>query len=177
LGAQPPLALAWAIPDHPWVDAASGAAVRIAMTVGQPGDAPGTLQTVVSEGGSEADAVHIELAEKTGRIHADLSIGADVVGAKALRANEDLANRGFCLFGAGFIVPPEEVAKLQPCDRIHPFRNGRDLTDAPRGVSVIDLYGLTTDEARSRYPAAYQWVLERVKPERDQNKRESRRVN
>ena len=177
LGAQPPLALAWAIPDHPWVDAASGAAVRIAMTVGQPGDAPGTLQTVVAEGGAEGDAVHIELSEKTGRIHADLSIGADVIGAKALRANEDLANRGFCLFGAGFIVPPEEVAKLQPCDRIHPYRNGRDLTDAPRGVSVIDLYGLTTDEARSRYPAAYQWVLERVKPERDQNKRESRRVN
>jgi hypothetical protein len=177
LNAQPPLALAWAIPDHPWVDAASGAAVRIAMTVGQPGDAPGMLHTVVAEGGADGDAVHIELAEKTGRIHADLSIGADVVGAKALRANEDLANRGFCLFGAGFIVPPEEVAKLQPCDRIHPYRNGRDLTDAPRGVSVIDLYGLTTDEARSRYPAAYQWVLERVKPERDQNKRESRRVN
>ena len=177
LNAQPPLALAWAIPDHPWVDAASGAAVRIAMTVGQPGDAPGMLQTVVAEGGAEGDAVHIELAEKAGRIHADLSIGADVVGAKALRANEDLANRGFCLFGAGFIVPPEEVAKLHPCDRIHPFRNGRDLTDAPRGVSVIDLYGLTSDEARSRYPAAYQWLLERVKPERDQNKRESRRVN
>ncbi|MBL8428674.1 MAG: class I SAM-dependent DNA methyltransferase, partial [Dechloromonas sp.] len=177
LGAQPPLVLAWAIPDHPWVDAASGAAVRIAMTVGQPGDAPGTLQTVVAEGGADGDAVHIELAEKTGRIHADLSIGADVVGAKALRANEDLANRGFCLFGAGFIVPPDAVAKLQPCDRIYPYRNGRDLTDAPRGVSVIDLYGLTTDEARSRYPAAYQWVLERVKPERDQNKRESRRVN
>jgi len=177
LAGKPPLSLAWAIPDHPWVDAASGAAVRIAMTVGQPGEAPGTLQTIVKEGGTEADAVRIELAEKIGRIHADLSIGADVVGARALRANEDLANRGFCLFGAGFIVPPEEVAKLQPCDRIHPYRNGRDLTDAPRGVSVIDLYGLSTDEARSRYPAAYQWVLERVKPERDQNKRESRRVN
>jgi hypothetical protein len=64
LNAQPPLALAWAIPDHPWVDAASGAAVRIAMTVGQPGDAPGMLQTVVAEGGAEGDAVHIELAEK-----------------------------------------------------------------------------------------------------------------
>ncbi|WP_153146152.1 DNA methyltransferase [Dechloromonas sp. H13] len=177
LGAQPPLALAWAIPDHPWVDAASGAAVRIAMTVGQPGDAPGTLQTVVAEGGADGDAVHIELAEKAGRIHADLSIGADVVGAKALRANEGLANRGFQLIGAGFIVTPDEAAKLQPCDRIRPYRNGRDLTDKPRGVSVIDLYGLTTDEARSRYPAAYQWVLERVKPERDQNNRAGYRDN
>ena len=177
LNAQPPLALAWAIPDHPWVDAASGAAVRIAMTVGQPGDAPGTLQTVVGEGGAEADAVHIELAEKTGRIHADLSIGADVVGAKALRANEGISSPGFKLHGAGFIVTPDEAAKLQPCDRIHPYRNGRDLADKPRGVSVIDLYGLTADEARSRYPATYQWVLERVKPERDQNNRATYRDN
>jgi hypothetical protein len=177
LNAQPPLALAWAIPDHPWVDAASGAAVRIAMTVGQPGDAPGTLQTLVGEGGAEGDAVHIELAEKTGRIHADLSIGADVVGAKALRANECISSPGFKLHGAGFIVTPDEAAKLQPCDRIHPYRNGRDLADKPRGVSVIDLYGLTADEARSRYPATYQWVLERVKPERDQNNRATYRDN
>jgi len=147
------------------------------MTVGSAEDKPGVLETVVAEGGAEADAVHIELKAKTGLIHADLSIGADVVGAKALHGNEDLANRGFCLFGAGFIVPPEDVAKLQPCDRIYPYRNGRDLTDKPRGVSVIDLYGLSAEEARSLYPATYQWVLERVKPERDQNKRESRRAN
>ncbi len=96
-GNDKPLSIAWAIPDHPWVDAASGAAVRIAMTVGQPGDAPGMLQTVVAEGGAEADAVHIELAEKTGRIHADLSIGADVVGAKALRANDGISSPGLKL--------------------------------------------------------------------------------
>jgi hypothetical protein len=121
--------------------------------------------------------VHIELTEKTGRIHADLSIGADVVGAKALRANEGISSPGFKLHGAGFIVTPDEAAKLQPCDRIHPYRNGRDLADKPRGVSVIDLYGLTADEARSRYPATYQWVLERVKPERDQNNRATYRDN
>ena len=177
LNAQPPLALAWAIPDHPWVDAASGAAVRIAMTVGSATNAPGTLETVVAEGGAESDAVHIELQAKTGRIHADLSIGADVVGAKALRANEGLANRGFQLIGMGFLATPEEASRLQPCDRIRPYRNGRDLTDAPRGLSVIDLYGLTADEARNRYPAAYQWVLERVKPERDQNNRAGYRDN
>ena len=167
LNAQPPLALAWAIPDHPWVDAASGAAVRIAMTVGQPGDAPGTLQTVFGEGGAEGDAVHIELTEKTGRIHADLSIGANVVGAKALRANGGISSPGLKLHGAGFIVTPEEAATLEASEHIRPYRNGKDLTDKPRGVSVIDLYGLAAEEVRSRYPATYQWVLERVKPERD----------
>lgn len=167
LAGKPPLSLAWAIPDHPWVDAANSAAVRIAMTVGQPGDSPGRLQTVSAEGGHDNDAVHIELTEKSGRIHADLTIGADVVGAKALQANQGISSPGFKLHGAGFIVTPDEVAKLQPCDRIRPYRNGRDLTDKPRGVSVIDLYGLSAEEVRNRYPAVYQWVLERVKPERD----------
>ncbi len=33
LGADPPLSVIFAVPDHPWVDAADGAAVRISMTV------------------------------------------------------------------------------------------------------------------------------------------------
>ena len=37
LSAEPPLSLLFAIPDHPWVDSADGAAVRIAMTVGDFG--------------------------------------------------------------------------------------------------------------------------------------------
>ena len=169
-GNEKPLSIVWAIPDHPWVDAASGAAVRIAMTVGQPCDAPGMLESVVAEGGTDGDAIHVELTRKRGRIHADLSIGAEVVRAKALRANGGISQRGLELGSAGFIVTPDEAARLQPCERIRPYRNGRDLTDAPRGVLLIDLYGLTADETRSRYPAAYQWLLERVKPERDQNR-------
>ena len=39
LGApSPPLSIAFAIPDHPWVDNSEGAAVRIAMTVGLAGN-------------------------------------------------------------------------------------------------------------------------------------------
>jgi hypothetical protein len=41
-----PLRLAFAVPDHPWVDASDGAAVRIAMTVGAKGDDEGTLALV-----------------------------------------------------------------------------------------------------------------------------------
>ena len=50
------------------------------------------------------------------------------------------------------------------------YRNGRDLTATPRNVMVIDLFGLTAEEVRARFPAVYQWVYERVKPERDQNR-------
>jgi hypothetical protein len=42
---------------------------------------------------------------------------------------------------------------------------------------VIDLFGLNADEVRTRFPAVYQWVWERVKPERDQNNRASYRNN
>ena len=38
---------------------------------------------------------------------------------------------------------------------------------------VIDLFGLQEAEVRQRFPDVYQWVLERVKPERDQNNRAS----
>jgi hypothetical protein len=36
---------------------------------------------------------------------------------------------------------------------------------------VIDLFGMEAEEVRKRFPAVYQHVLERVKPERDQNSR------
>lgn len=184
LNAKPPLSLLFAIPDHPWVDGGDGAAVRIAMTVGVAGSLAGNLLTVADEKYITGDdAAHLELIENNGNIHADLNIGANVAGVKALRANLDLSNRGVQLFGAGFMVTSEEartlglgtVAGLEK--HIRAYRNGRDLTDAPRGFLVIDMFGLTSEEVRNRYPAVYQRLLERVKPERDQNNRDSRRKN
>jgi hypothetical protein len=60
---------------------------------------------------------------------------------------------------------------------IKPYRNGKDLTQSPRNVWVVDFFGFSDSEALSEYPSVYQWILDRVKPERDQNKRESRRKN
>ncbi|WP_205409729.1 class I SAM-dependent DNA methyltransferase [Pseudothauera hydrothermalis] len=174
---QTPLKLAFAIPDHPWVDAADGAAVRIAMTVGAADVAEGELLTVTAEREGEEDARTVELARRVGVIHADLTIGANVAGAVALRANGGISSNGVMLAGSGFIVTPEEaetlgLGRVPGLERhIRAYRNGRDLTDRPRGVRVIDLYGLAADEVRARYPAVFQWVYERVKPERDHNNR------
>jgi hypothetical protein len=55
---------------------------------------------------------------------------------------------------------------------IRTYRNGRDLTSTPRDVMVIDLFGLGADEVRARFPAVYQRIVERVKPERDTNRRD-----
>ncbi|MCK6405133.1 MAG: class I SAM-dependent DNA methyltransferase [Rhodocyclaceae bacterium] len=171
------VALAFAVPDHPWVDSADGAAVRIAMTVGTATAGEGRLLSVTDEREGTGEGLEVTLAEQQGLLHADLRVGANVAATSGLRANIELSNRGFCLFGAGFIVPQADAERLEPDAPIKPYRNGRDLTDRPRGVKVIDLFGLTADEVRTRYPATYQWVLERVKPERDNNNRESRRLN
>lgn len=183
MAATPPLSLAYVVPDHPWVDAADGAAVRIAMTVGQAGAEEGNLARVVTETATEGVEVHVSLAERVGRINADLTIGADVAGATQLEANAELCARGVALHGAGFIVTPEEAAALGLGripgleQHIRPYRHGRDIADKPRGVMVIDLFGLGEAEVRERFPEVYQWVFERVKPERDLNREESRRLN
>ena len=180
-----PLSLVFAIPDHPWVDAGEGAAVRIAMTVAEAGRREGRLLCVAAEDRAveEAEGRRVDFNMDRGMIFANLRTGADVAGAVALRANERLAYRGMQLIGAGFIVTPAEARALglgtiPGLERhIRAYRNGRDLTASPRGVMVIDLFGLTEAEVRSRYPAVYQHVLDNVKPERDQNNRDSYKRN
>jgi len=166
-----PISLHYAIPDHPWVD--DGAAVRIAMTVAAPGDSPGLLQTVTAEHDEGTDGYRVELQSKTGKICADLTIGADVAGAARLQANEGLASEGVKPHGMGFVLTQEEAAGLgydadpSISTVIKPYLNGRDLTAQSRNVLIIDLFSRTEKEVLNKYPAIYQWVLERVKPDRD----------
>ena len=200
LDAKKGIALAFAIPNHPWVDGADGAAVRIAMTVGNRADedTDGLLLTVKDESGAPND---IAFLKRTGRIGADLRIGSDVTKAVALKANDRLSSRGVQLMGSGFIVTPEEAARLhsvslaighgqQQDERprirtgsdaqkqiIFDYRNGRDLTARPRDVMVIDAYGLSEPELRERYPAVWQRLHDDVKPHRDSNNRASYREN
>ncbi|HNK06484.1 MAG TPA: class I SAM-dependent DNA methyltransferase [Giesbergeria sp.] len=169
--------LVMAIPDHPWVDSANGAAVRIAMTVLAPGQGEGTVHTVTDEQPGEHGEMAVQLQARQGLVHADLSVGANVAGAQGLRANENLSNRGVQLFGAGFIVTPEQAQALGYPPLLRHYRNGRDLTDTPRGVYVIDAFGLDAEQLRTQHPTAYQWLLEKVKPERDQNNRATYRDN
>ena len=112
LDASPPLSLVFAIPDHPWVDTAEGADVRIAMTVAVEGQAVGLLKCVIKESGGADDDVTVELGTQQGLIQADLTVGAKVSGAGMLDANTGISGRGVQLFGAGFIVSPEEAQAI-----------------------------------------------------------------
>ena len=171
--AKAPLSLVYAVPDHPWLKAPGKAAVRIAMTVAERGDRDGRLATVDRESGLNTDTPAVELRERSGKIVSNLKIGADITAVQPLMANDLISSPGVKLHGSGFIVAPSQAAALGLGsvpgleNHILPYRNGRDLAQRPRGVMVIDLYGLSVDDARERFPKVYQHVVERVKPERD----------
>ncbi|MCZ7655261.1 MAG: hypothetical protein M5R42_14820 [Rhodocyclaceae bacterium] len=144
--------------------------MRIAMTVGAPGMGEGRLLTVTEERLNGGDGVEVETVERVGAIHADLTIGVNVSSARALQANAGVSSPGFSCTVRGFIVSPEDTARAGAQTRLSsPIAMARTLPSRPRGVKVIDLFGHTADEVRARWPATYQWVLERVKPERDHN--------
>ncbi|MDU0372097.1 class I SAM-dependent DNA methyltransferase [Hymenobacter endophyticus] len=179
-----PISLSFAIPDHPWVDAAAGAAVRVAMTVAQPGQMLGTLGIVASEIALVDDDAHeVILQEIEGVINSDLSIGADSTSSLALKANMGISSRGVIPLGMGFVVTPERatILGLGTVDgienHIRPYRNGKDITARSRNVMIIDLLGLTENEVLSRFPIVYQHILEHVKPERDVNNDKTIRTN
>lgn len=180
-----PLSLVYAVPDHPWVDEADGAAVRIAMTVVALGKREGVLERVVEEEVGEHGEYTVKTATQVGLINPDLTVGVDVTTAAELKANERISSRGVQLMGSGFIVPrvsaPDPTTGTKETDsldlglgrieglerHIREYRNGRDLTQRPRDAMVIDLFGLTEAEVRERYPEIYQHVRLTVKPERD----------
>ncbi|MCS3757263.1 class I SAM-dependent DNA methyltransferase [Salinibacter ruber] len=181
--ASPPVSLTFAIPDHPWVASKDGSDVRIAMTAGAVTDQPGTLQTVTREEQSKGIHWEVELEEQTGNILPDLTIGADVTGAEALEANSEICFRGFNPVGRGFVVEPDKARELglgetAELDKyLKPYIGGKDLTQRPRDVMIIDLHGLEKEQVRDRFPKVYQHVKENVKPEREQNKEKYRREN
>ena len=175
--------LAYAIPDHPWIDSADGAAVRIAMTVAAPGRGAGILEKVTSEQARDDGENEVTLSRGGGVLAANLQIGADLSSCGSLQANQNISSRGMILFGSGFIIDEATAKELgHGCSSgadmlILGYRNGRDLTDRPRGVLVIDLFGTTPGQVLDDFPEIYQHVLTHVKPERDQNRDKQIREN
>jgi len=197
LKAKKPISLIMAVPDHPWTKATpDAAAVRIAMTVAVAGTHEGVLQETTREAKLDSDAPEVEFVGRVGAINSDLTVGIDLAGCAELTANDGLAARGMVLHGAGFLVTPNDAAHLGLGKRpglkkhIRDYRNGRDLMARTRGLMVIDLFGLDSDEVRLRFPEVYQHVKVEIKEKiiinkkgeqefvgRDWNNRQYRKVN
>lgn len=172
------LSIIFAVPDHPWVDSADGAAVRIAMTVAERGNALGQLREVLTERNDSADGNDLveTMDSRVGVIGADLRVGANVAGAMQLRANLEICSVGMKTIGTAFQIDFDEAQSLglgtvPGLDRhIRPYFSGRDFVADSRGVWVVDFFGLEVEEVRAKYPAAFQHLLTKAKPERDQNR-------
>ena len=181
-----PLSIKFAIPDHPWVDDAESAKVRIAMTTCMAGESKGSLSRVITdEEPSNQDIVNaskIELSSEVGKINSRLTIGPDISKAVPLMANKGISSLGLMLAATNLKITEEKAVDLGMKavtgldSYIKPLRRGSDLAQFNKNLYVIDLFGLSSEEVSSKFPSLYQHLLDKVKPERDVNKRKSLRV-
>lgn len=148
-----------AVPDHPWVD--EGADVRVSMTcVDRASRVSAPRLAIVAREGASHEDVQLD-AKLVGRIHADLTSGADVSTAVPLKANEGVSFQGMNLVGKGFRLTREQIsalgydADMLPA-QIRPYLNAQELARTRQSRFVIDAYGLTAEELRNQHPALYQ---------------------
>lgn len=140
--------------------------------------------TLVEEDyGGNKELPSLTLKSEQGKIYADLSIGANLAGTVALKANGNISSNEMMLNGSGFIVTKEEAISLsinkeqRISEVIKDYRDGKDLTATPRDVMVIDLYGHTAKDVLEKHPPVYNHILTKVKPARDTNPRKGTREN
>ena len=170
--AKEPLSLVYAVPDHPWQNAAGKAAVRIAMTVAARGERDGTLAAVERESGLNTDTPVVELSERTGKLSTSLRIGTDTNDAVTLASNSEICHTGVKFHGRGFVIHQKQSAGLKSPEYIRMFVNGKDLMQVSRDLLAIDLLDADIRQIRSRHTHLYDHLINTVKPEREQNNRE-----
>lgn len=174
LNQKNPINLIFAIPDHPWTD--EGAAVRIAMTAAELESSQVSnliqLGDVIFEGEGETpedSANKVEFRyQNVGKIFSNLKIDVDITKVTVLKGNQKLVSRGVMLGSDGFQVEYKNIHLVEKT-LLKIYFNGRDILHISRNNLVIDTAGLTEDGLRINYPKSYQWLLERVKPERETN--------
>lgn len=175
-----PLSLLFAIPDHPWVDSADGANVRISMTVGAPGNRAGRLARVMDEEkeGTESQGRVVNLEAETGKIYANLRIGPNLLDAEPLKSNVGLASMGFAVGARGFIIT-DRTAKSIPTNEqslLFPLLTPGEITKTKKNLYVIDGHEVDSEKTlRTRFPTIYQHLRDAVWPLRKENRDEKLR--
>jgi SAM-dependent methyltransferase len=124
----------FAIPNHPWVDATSGALVRVALTTLVQGVSDGTLATVLQEQPLDQGEFEVTFEMRRGAIHSDLRIGPNIASALPLKANENLSSMGLILGSQGFCFRCASSRKTTALD----FTTSADLSTAEREQSEFE---------------------------------------
>lgn len=168
------LGIVLAIPDHPWVDSESGAAVRIAMMAVARGERDGTLMRLTSEAERKDDgAAAVSFSVTSGPIAPTLQLAARLGELRPLAANEELAFRGITLVGRGFGLPSGSPLRASPL--AVELAGARSILGSRPTKAVLDAFGLTEAELRTRHPQEHRHLLARVKPFRDAQERKAYR--
>jgi hypothetical protein len=161
--------LAFAVADHPWVDAADGAAVRVAMTVGCSVAENCTPVLGEADGNNEMASVKLRTVD---RIGTSLDAISMLERISSINANQDICFQGVVPSGDGFKINETELRRLgftpdalPPV--VRPYIIGKDLVQAFEARFIIDFFGLSEHEAKTSWPALYQWLAVRVQPERE----------
>jgi hypothetical protein len=172
-----PLSILFAIPDHPWVDALFGAAVRISMTTAGISRRDGMLAVVSSEDKErrEAEGRKVTFSVEKGKIFANLQIGADISSAKPLSANLGVVTPGVIPHGEGMVVAHDVAKRINPgnqlpSDLLRLYCNGKELLSGKLDRYVIDAFPRSEKELLREAPAIFQWLTDTVKPHRDANR-------
>lgn len=179
--AAEPVSITFAVPDHPWVDAKEGAAVRISMVVLRAGTHPGVSAAITREEAQD-EASLVEFKLLAGTVHPDLRAGAAVTSAVPLQANQLVCQQGVKLVGPrdgdGFVVQRADLSSFGGAGSIvKPYVSNRELMQKQSNRHVIDFYGYSEDDAMAGHPVAYQRLHDSVRPFRMENRDEQRRRN
>lgn len=144
--------LAWS--DEPWV--LDGANVHVSFVGFDRGE----------ESVRELDGLHVA------EIHSDLTSGADLTRARRLKENLGIAFMGDTKGGA-FDIPAESAKAMLDApnphgrsnrDVVRPWVNGKDLTQRPRGMWIID-FGVDMPEVdAAMYSLPFEYLKARVRP-------------
>ena len=155
--------MAWS--DHPWV--LEGAAVRISI--------------VGFDDGSEDDR---ELdGQSVPAINANLTVGVDLTAARRLPTNLNTAFQGPVKVG-NFDIPGELAHEMANSPNPHnesnlavmsPWVNGKDITDRPRRMWIID-FGTMPHAQAALYEAPFEYVSKHIRPTRENNRDRQRRT-
>ena len=170
------IALSFAIKNHPWVDTADGAAVRVAMTVGRVAgaDPQGKILTVIAERPSREESPAVEFESTYGLINPDLTIGLDITVVKHLASNRNLGFRGITLVGDGFILPDGHALLAEKPIRRLVGAYALQGKRPPR--MVIDVSGIEKEDTlRDRFPSIWQHLYDTQFELRRNDKRPSYR--
>ena len=155
--------LAWS--DQSWI--LDGAAVHISVVGFDDG----------SESSRTLDGAVVE------SVNANLTAGADLTAAQRIEDNLATAFQGPVKVGAFDIsreLAHEMLSSPNPHsksnkDVLYPWLNGRDITDRPRGMWIIDFRDMSEEQA-ALYEAPFEHVNEYIRPIRIENRDRQRRT-